>query len=80
MVHESNPNNANHPRIGISIHYINAECASSVIEKCDRNLVRGTRSPWSRAEDPEPKEDFDPICLKALDATYGEYLTGAGKY
>ena len=44
------------------------------------HLVRGADRHGHWQEDPEPKEDFDPICSKALDATYGEYLTGAGKY
>ena len=80
VVHGSNPNNANHPRIGISIHYIAPNVHQVLLKNATATLVRGADRHGHWAEDPEPKEDFDPICLKALDATYGEYLTGAGKY
>ena len=80
VVHGSNPNNADHPRIGISIHYIAPHVHQVLLTNATATLVRGSDPHGHWQEDPEPSEDFDPICLKALDATYGEYLTGAGKY
>jgi len=80
VVHGSGPNNADHPRIGISIHYIAPPVHQALLKNATATVVRGKDTHGHWAEDPEPAEDFDPVCMKALDATYGEYLTGAGKY
>ena len=80
VVHGSNANTSDQPRIGISIHYIAPHVHQVLLENSTATLVRGKDPHGYWQEDPEPKEDFDPICLEALDATYGEYLTGAGKF
>ena len=49
-------------------------------EAAAATLVRGTDAYRHWREDPEPKGDFDPACMAALDATYGAYLTGTGKF
>ena len=80
VVHGSNANNSSRPRIGISIHYIAPHVHQVLLQNSTATLVRGNDRHGHWQEDPEPKEDFDPICLKALDTTYSEYLTGAGKF
>ncbi|MEE2995619.1 MAG: phytanoyl-CoA dioxygenase family protein [Pseudomonadota bacterium] len=80
VVHGSNPNKADYPRIGISIHYIAPHVHQVLLKNATATLVRGTDKEGHWAEDPEPKEEFDKTCLEALDATYGEYLTGVGKH
>lgn len=66
VVHSSRPNNADHPRVGFSIHY----CAPHVRERrfdgATALLLRGrdTLGHWS--PDPEPKQDFDPDCIQYM--------------
>ena len=81
VVHGSGPNNAPRPRIGLSIHYIAPHVHQVKLkEAAAATLVRGTDAYRHWREDPEPKGDFDPACMAALDATYGAYLTGTGKF
>lgn len=79
VVHGSNPNNTDRPRVGISIHYIAPHVHQVLLTKTTATLVRGQDMFKHWGKDPEPKENFNPVCPQALDAAYGEYLTGAGK-
>jgi non-haem Fe2+, alpha-ketoglutarate-dependent halogenase len=81
VVHGSGANNAPHPRIGLSIHYIAPHVHQVKLEEAAAaTLVRGVDTHGHWREDPEPAADFDPACMAALDATYGAYLTGTGKF
>ena len=79
VVHGSGPNGAAEPRIGLSIHYIAPRIRQTKLANATATLVRGTDTHGYWREDPEPRKDFDPTCLAALDATYGEYKSGIGK-
>ena len=79
VVHGSNANNSDTPRVGISIHYIAPHVHQLLLKNATGTLVRGKDMFGYWGKDPEPKDDFDPVCLQALDAAYGQYLTGAGK-
>ena len=79
VVHGSGPNSAAHPRIGLSIHYIAPHVRQLQLKEASATLVRGEDPDGYWRYDPEPEDDFDPVCLAALDRTYGEYRTGAGK-
>ena len=80
VVHGSGANNSAMPRIGLSIHYIAPHVHQLKLKDvAAASLVRGEDTHGHWGQDPEPSEDFDPACLAALDASYGEYLTGAGK-
>ena len=63
VVHGSNPNNADHPRVGISIHYI-APHVHQVLLKAYGHMVRGSDRHGHWREDPEPRDDFDPVCIE----------------
>ena len=80
VVHGSRANNSDSPRVGISIHYIAPHVKQVLLENATASVVRGQDLYGHWGTDPEAQEDFDPICLQALDATYQEYLTGAGKF
>lgn len=80
VVHGSGANNAALPRIGLSIHYIAPHVRQLLLREASATLVRGTDSHGHWRHDPEPAEDFDPACLAALDRTFNEYRTGAGKF
>ena len=79
VVHGSGPNGAAEPRIGLSIHYIAPRIRQTKLANATATLVRGADLHGHWREDPEPREDFDPACLAALDATYGEYKSGVGR-
>lgn len=80
VVHGSGANPSPNPRIGLSIHYIAPHVHQLKLKDvASASLVRGEDTHGHWGPDPEPAEDFDPACLAALDASYGEYLTGAGK-
>lgn len=81
VVHGSGANNVPRPRIGLSIHYIAPHVHQVKLEEAAAaTLVRGVDTHGHWREDPEPASDFDPACMAALDATYGAYLTGTGKF
>ncbi len=79
VVHGSRPNRSGAPRIGLSIHYVAPDVRQARLSRATATLVRGRDPHGHWRPDPEPREDFDPVCLAALDATYAEYRSGAGK-
>ena len=80
VVHGSRANHSDTPRVGISIHYIAPHVHQVLLKNATAALVRGADVHGHWGKDLEPLEDFDPACLKALDQTYNEYRTGAGKF
>ena len=79
VVHGSGSNDSDHERIGLSIHYVAPRIRQTRLGNATATLVRGADTHGHWLEDPEPAGDFDPACLAALDATYGEYRSGVGK-
>lgn len=79
VVHGSNPNSASWARVGLSIHYITPEIHQLQLQESAATLVRGEDRFGHWRKDPKPERDFDPACLAALDASYREYKSGAGK-
>lgn len=79
VVHGSGPNNADHARIGMSIHYIPPHVRQTAFDGATAMVVRGTDTEGHWGVDPEPERDFDPACLAALDAEFEKYKTGVGK-
>lgn len=80
VVHGSGPNNSGAPRVGMSIHYIAPHIHQILLKNASATLVRGEDPNGHWRPDPEPAADFDPVCLAALDRTYNEYRSGAGKF
>jgi non-heme Fe2+,alpha-ketoglutarate-dependent halogenase len=80
VIHGSGPNNADRPRIGLSIHYIAPHVHQVKLREASATLVRGRDTHGHWTPEPEPERDFDPVCLAALDRTYSEYRSGAGKH
>ena len=79
VVHGSNANGSDNPRIGLSIHYIAPHVRQTAFEGASALLVRGrdTHGHWDA--EPEPRHDLDPVCLAALDEVYAQYRSGRGK-
>lgn len=75
VVHGSGPNNADHPRVGLSIHYVAPRVRETRFEGSTAMLVRGEDQFGYWGRDPEPNEDFDPICLQAMHDTRALYLS-----
>lgn len=66
VVHGSGPNNADHPRIGFSIHY----CAPHVRDKRLDGLtamhLRGRDTAGHWGVDPVPRHDYDEDCIATM--------------
>ena len=67
VVHGSNPNASNGPRIGLSIHYIAPHVRQTAFDHASAMVVRGRDTHGHWEPEPEPKQDMDPVCLAALD-------------
>lgn len=74
VVHGSGPNNADHPRVGLSIHYVAPHVRETRFDGSTAMLLRGEDKYGHWGTDPEPKEDFDPLCIQAMDDTRALYL------
>lgn len=66
-VHGSNPNRADHPRIGIGIRYIAAHVAHAPGFRDSATLVRGQDHYGHYVLEPKPAHDFDPDCVALYD-------------
>jgi ectoine hydroxylase-related dioxygenase (phytanoyl-CoA dioxygenase family) len=66
VVHGSGPNNADHPRVGFVIHYCAPHVRETRIDNATAMLVRGTDTHGYWTEEPTPKMDFDPDCIKHM--------------
>ena len=74
VVHGSGPNNADHPRVGLSIHYVAPHVRETRFEGSTAMLLRGKDKYGYWKPDPEPEMDFDPICIQAMHDTRTLYL------
>jgi non-heme Fe2+,alpha-ketoglutarate-dependent halogenase len=74
VVHGSGPNNADHPRVGLSIHYVAPHVRETRFEGSTAMLLRGKDKYGYWGADPEPKEHLDPVCIQAMDDTRALYL------
>ncbi len=73
VVHGSGPNNANHARIGFSIHYVAPHVRETRFEGATAMLLRGENIGDNWGLDPEPKEDYDPVCIQWMDDTRAKF-------
>lgn len=74
VVHGSGPNTADHPRVGLSIHYVAPHVRETRFEGSSAMLLRGEDTCGNWGIDPEPTEDFDPACIQAMHDTRALYL------
>ncbi len=74
VVHGSGPNNAGHPGVGLSIHYVTPHVRETRFEGSTAMLLRGEDRFGHWGSDPEPWEDFDPVCIQAMRDTRALYL------
>ncbi len=74
VLHGSGPNRASHPRIGFSIHYIAPHVRETRFDDATAMLLRGRDDYGYWGTDPEPKVDFDPVCIEAMEATRAKYM------
>ena len=79
VVHGSNPNTSDGPRIGLSIHYVAPHVRQTAFEGATALVVRGRDTHGHWAPEPEPETELDPRCLEALDMVYAQYRSGIGK-
>lgn len=66
VVHSSQPNRADHPRVGFSIHYCAPHVRETRFDGATAMLLRGEDRLGYWAPDPTPTQDFDPDCIQAM--------------
>lgn len=69
VVHSSGPNNADHPRVGFSIHYTAPHVRETRFEGATATLLRGEDRCGYWGKDPLPKDDFDQECIDHMEET-----------
>ena len=74
-IHSSLPNPSDDARIGIAIHFATPEMRQAQFEDATATLVRGEDKVGNWLPDPQPRYDFDPVCLEALDEAWDRYRT-----
>ena len=74
VVHGSGPNTADHPRVGLSMHYVAPHVRETRFDGSTAMLLRGEDNSGHWGRDPEPNEDFDPVCIQAMLDTRELYL------
>jgi ectoine hydroxylase-related dioxygenase (phytanoyl-CoA dioxygenase family) len=64
LFHGSEPNRADHPRIGYAIRYIPTYVRQTAGVRDSATLVRGTDEHGNFDPEPVPRTDFDPECVR----------------
>ena len=77
LIHGSNPNRSDDRRMGMSVNYMPAR-VRSVIGRQPALLVRGedTHGHWD--PDPEPRFDYDPVCVAHMKRCIAGYNADRG--
>lgn len=78
VVHGSGANNATHPRVGLSIHYVAPHVRETRFEGSTAVLLRGEDKHGHWGRDPEPAQDFDPVCIQAMDDARALFISTTG--
>lgn len=68
-VHSSGPNEADHPRVGFSIHYTAPHVRETRFDGATATLLRGKDKYGYWGKDPMPKHDFDQDCIAHMEKT-----------
>ncbi len=79
VVHGSGPNNANHPRVGFSIHYVAPHVKETRFDGATAMLVRGNNVGDNWGIDPEPRHDYDPECIKFMEDTRAKFTNSTAE-
>ena len=74
VVHGSQPNRADHPRVGLSIHYCAPHVRETRYDGATAMLLRGEDTFGYWGDDPEPKQDYDPHCIQWMLDTRQKFL------
>ncbi|MBK18354.1 MAG: hypothetical protein CMM52_05905 [Rhodospirillaceae bacterium] len=69
VVHSSGPNNADHPRVGLAIHYTAPNVRETRFNGATATLLRGEDKYGFWGKDPVPEVDFDKNCIEHMEQT-----------
>ena len=72
-IHSSQPNTADTPRVGFAVHFAAANVRQAQYEGATAIVLRGRDRNNYWLPEPQPKEDFDPVCLAAMDEAWIRY-------
>lgn len=75
VIHGSNPNLSDGPRIGYAIHVAPAHVRQTQYEGATATLVRGRDRNKNWLPDPVPERDFDPRCMAEMEQALNRYRT-----
>lgn len=73
VVHGSSPNRSDHVRVGLSIHYCPPHVRETRFEGATAMLLRGEDTIGNWLPDPEPRRNFDPVCIEMMDRTFARF-------
>jgi hypothetical protein len=79
VVHASSPNMSDRQRIGFSIHYCPPHVRETRFDGATAMLLRGEDSTGNWLPDPEPEDDFDPVCIEMMDRTLARFRTSTNE-
>jgi non-haem Fe2+, alpha-ketoglutarate-dependent halogenase len=74
-IHSSQPNNADTPRIGFAVHFAAPHVRQVQFAGATATVLRGQDRFGHWQPEPQPKQDFDPVCLAAMDEAWARYRT-----
>lgn len=74
-IHSSQPNTSATPRIGFAVHFAAPHVRQVQYEGATATVLRGRDRFGHWKPDPQPQQDFDPICLAAMDEAWTRYRT-----
>jgi len=79
VVHGSQPNRSDRPRIGFSIHYCAPHVRETRFDGATAMLLRGENRYGHWAPDPEPAADYDEACIQAMMDMRQKFLDAANR-
>lgn len=66
VVHGSQPNRSDRPRVGLAIHYCAPHVRETRFDGATAMLLRGEDTLGHWGPDPTPAQNFDPDCIEAM--------------
>ena len=75
IIHSSEPNRADWPRIGYAVHFAATSVRQIQFDGATAILLRGRDPDANWLPDPRPETEFDPRCMNALEVAWKRYQT-----
>jgi len=73
LIHSSEPNRSDDARIGFTVHFAPVHVRQIQFDNATAIQIRGRDAAGYWVPDPEPRFEFDPVCMEALDEYWARY-------